>query len=94
VEGALQQDATGLLAYPLDGPWNVRLPASRIASIVSSMVNNFVVLYALMRRGLLLDNHFIRFPNHLRRQHMREFAELLPQIAAGLACGQVGCRLP
>src|SRR6266704_548092 len=35
------------LTYPLDGPWNVRLPALRIASIVSSTVNNLVVLYAL-----------------------------------------------
>src|SRR5713101_9817901 len=40
------------LSYPLDGPWNVRLPALRIASIVSSTVNNLVVLYALRCPGL------------------------------------------
>src|SRR6266567_4471672 len=44
------------LTYPLDGPWNVRLPALRIASIVSSTVNNLVVLYALMCPGLTATN--------------------------------------
>src|SRR5437763_1782703 len=40
------------LTYPLDGPGNARLPALRIASIVSSIVNNLVVLYALRCPGL------------------------------------------
>ncbi len=40
------------LTYPLDGPRNVRLPALRIASIVSSTVNNLVVLIALMCPGV------------------------------------------
>src|SRR6266702_3469979 len=39
------------LAYPLDGPWNAILPALRIASIVSSTVNNLVVLIALTCPG-------------------------------------------
>ncbi len=40
------------LVYPLDGPWYVTLPALRIASIVSSIVNNLVVLIALTCPGV------------------------------------------
>src|SRR5579859_2851676 len=39
------------LAYPLDGAWKARLPTLRIASIVSSTVNNLVVLIALICPG-------------------------------------------
>jgi hypothetical protein len=35
------------LTYPLDGPWYPTLPALRIASIISSALNNLVVLIAL-----------------------------------------------
>src|SRR6266487_402416 len=39
------------LAYPLAGPWNMRLPALRIDSIASSTLNNLVVLMALRCPG-------------------------------------------
>ncbi|GCE23939.1 hypothetical protein [Dictyobacter kobayashii] len=39
--------------YPLDGAWNVKLLALRMASVASSTVNNLVVLYALRCPGLI-----------------------------------------
>jgi hypothetical protein len=39
---------------PFGWPWNPRLPALRIASIVSSTVNNLVVLIALTCPGISL----------------------------------------